>query len=488
MRRLASLLAVVAAGLAALLATGAGEESGGVYRVDAIFDNAGFLIPGQDVKIAGARVGEVVEVSLTRDRKARIAMAVEREHGPWRDDADCTIQPQSLIGEKFVQCTPGTPRGKPLRGDPHVLGVRNTHAPIDPDLVFAALRAPIPDRLRIVVAELGGGLAGRAEDLSATIRRANPALQQTRRVLAILDEDRERLRTLAGEAERVVGTLRRDRDAVVSAVERGARVATRVAGRRAELGATLERTPGTLAAARPALERLRALTHDAYPVLGDLREAAPPLSQLARDAGPLAEAARPALDRLGDAAKTGEPILRDAAPLVNDLRTLAREALPTGTMVAELFTSFKDRGVVEGLQDFVFYAAQATARFDRYSHIIPAHLLASECAQYATVTNPECSANFAGGGRRPEQRRASQKRRERRSVGAIAPNERRSAPSARDAAPPEQPEPGKQPEKRRELPALPSLPAVPALPDPTTVPDEAPAAEDLLDYLLGADK
>ncbi|CAA9499946.1 MAG: hypothetical protein AVDCRST_MAG85-1689, partial [uncultured Solirubrobacteraceae bacterium] len=258
MKRLAALALVLLAGAAVVLSAGFGDDATeGTYRVDAIFDNAGFLIPGQDVKIAGARVGEVVEVSLTEDRRARIAMAVEKRFGPWRDDADCTIQPQSLIGEKFVQCTPGTPRGKRLRGEPDTLPVENTHAPIDPDLVFAALRRPTPDRLRIVVAELGGGLAGRSQDLSATIRRANPALQETRRVLDILDEDRAKLRSLTSEAERVVGALADERGAVTRAISRGARVTTTTARRRRELGQTIDRLPAMLAATRPALARLR---------------------------------------------------------------------------------------------------------------------------------------------------------------------------------------------------------------------------------------
>jgi phospholipid/cholesterol/gamma-HCH transport system substrate-binding protein len=110
-RRLATLLALVAAVAGALLATGAGEERG--ERVDAIFDNASGLIPGQDVKIAGARVGEVLDVRLTPDRRARVEMEVRSGFVPFRADARCSIRPQSLIGEKFVQCDPGTPNSSP---------------------------------------------------------------------------------------------------------------------------------------------------------------------------------------------------------------------------------------------------------------------------------------------------------------------------------------------------------------------------------------
>src|SRR3954453_19156064 len=93
-------------------ASGAGPSP---YRVDAIFNNADFLVAGQDVKIAGAVEGQVKAVRLTPQRRARVELEVKREFGPFRSDASCSIRPESLIGEKFVDCDPGTPRGRPLK-------------------------------------------------------------------------------------------------------------------------------------------------------------------------------------------------------------------------------------------------------------------------------------------------------------------------------------------------------------------------------------
>jgi len=391
---LAALLLVAAAATIAALGAGGGD---GRYRVDAIFDNAGFLIPGQDVKIAGARVGEVVDIRLTRSRKARVQMEIDPRFAPLRSDADCTIQPQSIIGEKFIQCTPGTPRGRPLRARGEAaptLPLANTHAPIDADLVFATFRAPMPERLRIVIAELGGGLAGRGEDLNAIIHRANPALQQSRRVLRILEEDRAKLHAIAGEADRVLGVLARERRPLVDAVSRLSRVTTTIAGRRRELDATVRRVPGLLRESDPIIDSLGAFSRAGTPLARDLTRAAPRLMRLARHLGPLADAGRPALARLGSAARTGAPVVRRARPVVGDLRRFAGSARPTGRLLRELFESMRDRGAVEGLQTFLFYAAQATARFDRYSHIIPAHLIGSECSEWARTPTPGCNANF----------------------------------------------------------------------------------------------
>ena len=82
------------------------------YFVRAIFDNASSLVQGEDVKIAGAAIGVVDTLEVTDDEKAAVVLRIDDDDfTPWKSDATCTIRPQSLIGEKFVECTPGTDGG-----------------------------------------------------------------------------------------------------------------------------------------------------------------------------------------------------------------------------------------------------------------------------------------------------------------------------------------------------------------------------------------
>src|SRR5205807_8100583 len=112
-------LAVIVLGLAAVGAFAALETFAALgrassssapssYRVDAIFDDARGLIPGQLVKVAGARVGTIEGVSLTPDFKARVEMRVDGRFAPFRSDASCTIRPEGLLAENYVNCDPGT--------------------------------------------------------------------------------------------------------------------------------------------------------------------------------------------------------------------------------------------------------------------------------------------------------------------------------------------------------------------------------------------
>ena len=48
------------------------------------------------------------------------------------------------------------------------------------------MREPYPDRFRLILNDLGAGLAARGDELAEIVERANPALRETNEVLAIL--------------------------------------------------------------------------------------------------------------------------------------------------------------------------------------------------------------------------------------------------------------------------------------------------------------
>ena len=168
------------------------------YQVRAIFDNAGFIIPGEDVKIAGVKVGKVSDLEVTDDFKAAVVLEItEPGYQDFRRDASCIVRPQNLIGERFVECKPTQPRTANAEPPPqlreiedgpgegqYLLPVENTMQTVDIDLIGNTMREPERERLSLILNELGTGVAGRGKDLNEVIRRANPALQETDKVLA----------------------------------------------------------------------------------------------------------------------------------------------------------------------------------------------------------------------------------------------------------------------------------------------------------------
>ena len=75
------------------------------YRIYAIFSDTGGLKEGSSVVIAGVEVGRVKEITI-EDYEAKVALSLSREI-QIQEDAIASIKTKGLIGEKYIQITPG---------------------------------------------------------------------------------------------------------------------------------------------------------------------------------------------------------------------------------------------------------------------------------------------------------------------------------------------------------------------------------------------
>lgn len=437
MRRLLVLAALGATAVVLTVGPSDGRGQRPDVVVDAIFDNAGFLVAGQDVRAAGVRAGEVEAVSLTPGRQARVRMRIDRRFAPLRDDADCTVQSQSLIGERYVQCTPGTPRGRPLRrngdGVPE-LPVDATHSPIDLDVVLSTFGASDRVRLQLLLGELGASFAGRGTDLNAALRRANPALQATRDVLDTVGRQRRALTATIADAQRITRELTREPERVARFLRSTSRGTAATARRTREIQAALPEVAELERRAIPLLTEISALSREAGQPLRDLTAAGPPTARLLGRVPEVADTAGPALRALGDAATRLRRPMRDVRPTARRLSTFAASALPVSETLASLLIDARGAGVIEGLLTFVRNAALATARFDATSHVFPSHLIVNECSGYAERESERCSARYAAA---PSAQRGRGQGRRGRSPARTS----RPATSAPTAAPDASPAP-----------------------------------------------
>jgi ABC-type transporter Mla subunit MlaD len=406
-RILATACVLVAASVLVVFGGGAGDD-GGTYRVRAIFMNAFSVIPGEDVKIAGVKAGKVESLDVTPDKKAAVVLRIDRPgFDDFRADAECAIRPQSLIGEKFVECTPTQPRPEgaqvapPLRkiergeGEgQYLLPVTQTSKPVDLDLVNNTLRLPYRERLAIIINELGTGLAGRGGDLRQAIRNADPALKETDKVLKILADQNRALADLARDGDAILAPLARDRAQVADFVSQANTVAQATAERSTDLEENIAKLPAFLRELKPTMRRLGGLADQMTPVLSDLGDQAPAINRLVSELGPFSEAALPAFESLGDAADVGRPALVKSKPIVQDLRQFASTAKPLSNNLAALTTSLKDTGGVERLMDYIFYQVAAINGYDSIGHYLRAGLLLNQCSSYQITGSPACSSKF----------------------------------------------------------------------------------------------
>jgi virulence factor Mce-like protein len=412
MKRLLAIACVlVAAATLLVFGTGASDD-GGQYRVRAIFMNAFSVIAGEDVKIAGVKVGKIESLDVTPDHKAAVVLRIDRPgFDDFRTDAECTIRPQSLIGEKFVECTPTQPRPENAQKAPplptikrgpgkgqHLLPVARTSKPVDLDLLNNTLRLPYRERLAIILNELGTGLAGRGGDLRVAIVNANPALKETDEVLAILAVQNRELANLARDSDTILAPLARDRAKVADFVTQANITSQATAERSTDLEQNIAKLPAFLRELTPTMEALGGVADQATPVFTDLGKQAPSINRFIKELGPFSEAAIPAFQSLGDAADVGRPALVKSKPIITDVGQLASTAKPLTNNLAALLTSLKDTGGIERLMDYLFYQVAAINGFDADGHYLRAGLILNACSQYAIAASPDCLATFPNSG------------------------------------------------------------------------------------------
>src|SRR4051794_127900 len=399
MTRSRVVIAVVLVAVTGLVALRVRSHNSGdsLYHVDAVFDTARGLLPGGRVKIAGANVGVIDDISLTPQRKALVSMSIDKRFAPFHTDAHCSARPQGLVGVADVNCQPGTPDGRTLPkgqlGHPP-LPITATSVPISLTDFFEIWHAPVRDRLRILLNELGMALSGRGEQLNDLLLRANPSLQKARRVLALIANQRKTLAQSITDTNRAIGTLAADRGATRRFISEAARTSGLVAQHDRALGAGIAGLPPLLRRSKSALDTLDALNHGSLPLVQNLHASAPALNRLASDTVPSAKLALPSVKALTPALKEGNATAKVLGPFVRALERFSGPAVPAGRLQDQLQSSLRDSGTYENLLKLMYDGTASTARFDSLSHMDPSHLVASPCSSYENTHDDQCDYHW----------------------------------------------------------------------------------------------
>jgi ABC-type transporter Mla subunit MlaD len=403
MRRLLVIAIVLAAGVGAFVvanaSAGSGDPDQPTYTVE--LDNAFGIVNGADVKVAGVRAGHVTGMRVEpHNHPALVDIAIEKTgFGSLRTDAFCETKPQSLIGEYYVDCRPGT---SPNRLQPGAtLPVEQTASTIPFDLINDVMRRPYRERLQIILNELGAGVGGRADDIQATVARAVPALRETDQVLAILADQNKTLANLTHDADTVIGDLAANRRNVGRFVTETRQTAQASAERRAQIAASLQRLPEFLRELQPTMAKLGQATEAQTPALADLNASAGQLSTLLENLPGFADASRTGLKSLAELSRDGRPDLRAARPTIDQLNKFSTNTPELAGNLAIVLKDLNDRNRAvekdprspggkgytgfEALLQYVYDQAMAINAFDANGYMLKVNLFTSECSDYQNV-------------------------------------------------------------------------------------------------------
>lgn len=329
-------LVVVAAALAITTLGGSGD-----YTIKARFVDAGQVVEGGLVQIAGRPVGKVDEIRLTDANEAELVLKITEDSAkPLRRGTVATIRTVGLSGvtNRYVSLIPGPESGAEIE-DGGVLQQAETRPIVDLDTVLNALDEPTRDKLQGIIKDADQIFEGpAARDANTALRYLNPAVAQGRLLAQELATDTAAVGRLVTTGATVAKTLAARRGDVASGITSTAATLRALADERTALQRTLDRAPATLRQARRTMRTTRATLADLRPALRELRPSAAPAAELLRTLPRTSRQARPVIadvNALLPAARTavaGLPGLRDVAvPAVRSAESAVRAGQPIFT-------------------------------------------------------------------------------------------------------------------------------------------------------------
>ena len=277
------------------------------YRLAAQVNNAETLVPGNEVRIGGVRVGLVESIEpVAHDDgsvSAKLDLKLDADVEPLPVDSKISVRNRSSLGLKYLEIRKGTSDEGFAAGATMPLAAEEP-LPVDIDQLLNTFDEPTRDAIQNNLLEFGNTLAGRGPDLNAAIGDLDPLLELLIPVARNLASPQTALarffQALEATAAEVAPVAETQADMFV-ALDTTFGALAEVA--RPFIQETISKSPPALDTALATLPDLRPFLRHSTALFADLR---PAVNTLAANAPTIAAAL-----------EAGTPVLRDS-PLLNE--------------------------------------------------------------------------------------------------------------------------------------------------------------------------
>ena len=222
-------------------------SSGGGHTYSAVFSDATQLESGDDVRMAGVRIGQVQSVSVYHRREALVTFSLPANRRLTRT-VDASIRFRNLIGQRYIELDQGSGSlARPLPND-STIPLGRTHDALDLTVLFNGFQplfsALAPKQVNQLSAEIIavfqgegptiGNLLSQTATLTNTIADKDSVITRVisnlNSVLDAVNGRRSQLGALIGSLRRLVSGLSADRSSLGSSITGIAGLTNSVAG------------------------------------------------------------------------------------------------------------------------------------------------------------------------------------------------------------------------------------------------------------------
>jgi phospholipid/cholesterol/gamma-HCH transport system substrate-binding protein len=293
-------LAAIVIVLAIILLTG-----GGGHKYTLIFQNAGQLVPDNQVLVGGSPVGTVESISLSDDNLAEVHVEVEQE---LHEGTTATIRATSLSGvaNHYVSISPG-PNSSPALQEGADLGLASTTTPVDIDQFFNTFPPPVRKGLRQFIEGNAEIYAGQGHAANDAYKYFGTALNRTSAFVGELNSDEALLaRFIAGSSKLTTAVAGRGQQ-LSDAVGNASKAFESIASQNVAFDQSLQRLAPVFRQSNTTFVNLRA-------AIGDLE--------------PLVDTAKPATKNLAPFLAELRPVFQKLLPFAHYLRQASSQPGP----------------------------------------------------------------------------------------------------------------------------------------------------------------
>jgi phospholipid/cholesterol/gamma-HCH transport system substrate-binding protein len=324
------------------------------YEFKVSFPNAGQLATQADVRIAGVTVGKVINKQLDPQGNRTVAtIQLDTKYAPLHKDAQAILRTKTILGETYVQITPGTPSA-PAVPDGGLLPRGQVVNSVQLSDIFGTFDPDTRRAFQVWQQALSAAITGNDQNLSNVLGNLPTFAADATDILRVLDVEHTATVRLVQNGGTVFAALGRNQTALRSLITTGEQVFATTAANNNALAATFHVFPTFLNETKATMARLKSFALDADPLIRQLVPVAQDLGPTLHSVAVLSPYLRRFFTKLGPlitVSKTGLPAIRDvligAKPLLGALGPFLEQLNPILTWLGlhqQLISDFISNG------------------------------------------------------------------------------------------------------------------------------------------------
>src|SRR3954451_3994869 len=259
------------------------------YELTINFPEATTIAEAADVRIAGVTVGKVRSKRLDKGaNRTKVVLRIDPKFAPIPKDARAVLRQKTLLGETFVELSPGDPSAGELP-DGGTLANSQVEPTVELDEILRIFDPPTKVAFRSWVQESAKTISGTApEDLNNALGNLAGFAEDGAGVLQVLDTQSTAVRHLIKNTGVVFGALNERKGQLRDLVVNSDRTFSALQAEQSALADTFRIFPTFLDESKFTLARLEDFSVNAHPLVNDLKPVADDLGPTVRDLGALA--------------------------------------------------------------------------------------------------------------------------------------------------------------------------------------------------------